>query len=427
MSAPYDPLQGYPIFPIDGIWQKLIDEGEPLMLSQPETRTDWTPLPKGFPPFEHLLLVPMLQDDRVTGLVALVRNHEAFLKMDCEDIEALSSAFMGALMRKRLAIAKYQSEKRLNLAMDTANQGLWDYFPESGHLYFSPSWFSMLGYQPHEFPTSMETWTTLTHPEDTKTLEMALESVVSGQEERFAIEVRMLGKEGHWRWINVRGRAVEHGSNNRVVRIVGTLSDISKYKRVEVALQKANEELQRLAALDDLTQIANRRRFEDRLNQEWRRARRENKPLALIICDIDFFKRYNDTYGHLKGDDTLHSVAQTLSDLLKRPMDLVARYGGEEFAALLPNTNIKGAMRVANEFKAAIDGLNIEHQASDVDDHVTLSFGVAALIPSSDMLPKTLIESADKALYKAKALGRNTIVKMPGHKGQESATDDEAA
>jgi diguanylate cyclase (GGDEF)-like protein len=207
------------------------------------------------------------------------------------------------------------------------------------------------------------------------------------------------------------GRAVERDHKTAVSRIVGTLSDISKYKRVETALQKANEELQRLAVLDDLTQIANRRRFDDRLTQEWRRAWRENRPLALVICDIDFFKHYNDTYGHLKGDDTLHIVAQTISDMLKRPMDLVARYGGEEFAAILPNTNIKGAMRVANELKSAIDMLKIEHRASDVSNYVTLSFGVAALVPTADTQPKTLIEAADKALYKAKALGRNTIVK----------------
>lgn len=269
----------------------------------------------------------------------------------------------------------------------------------------------MLGYQADEFPTSLETWTTLTHPNDASDLEVALESVARGEEKSFGIEIRMLGKEGHWRWINALGRAVEHDHDNTVSRIVGTLSDISKYKRIEMALQKANEELQRLAALDDLTQIANRRRFDNRLIQEWRRAWRESKPLALLICDIDYFKKYNDTYGHLKGDDALHVVAQTISEMLKRPMDLVARFGGEEFAVILPNTNIKGAMRVANELKSAIGNLKIDHRASDAADHVTLSFGVAALIPTADTQPKTLIEAADKALYKAKAIGRNAIVK----------------
>jgi diguanylate cyclase (GGDEF)-like protein/PAS domain S-box-containing protein len=402
----------YEPFEPSGIWQKVLDGSEPMVVNHPEDRLDWQKLPKHFPSFENLLAVPLLKDDRAMGLVSLANSSHAFSPIDSGDISALGQAFMGALMRKRMEVAKYQSEQRLNLAMDSANQGLWDYFPQNGNLYFSPSWFTMLGYHAYEFPTGMETWTTLTHPNDVSSLEIALDSVALGDENAFGIEIRMLGKEGHWRWINARGRAVEYDRDKAVVRVIGTLTDISKYKRIEMALQKANEELQRLAALDDLTQIANRRRFDDRLTQEWRRARRDGKPLALVICDIDFFKNYNDTYGHLKGDDTLHMVAQTLSDMLKRPMDLVARFGGEEFAAILPNTNIKGAMRVAHEFRAAIDGLKIEHRASAIGGQVTLSFGVAAMIPDGAMQPKSLIEAADKALYKAKALGRNAIVKM---------------
>lgn len=424
----HDPVDGHRCEPFDirGVWQEVVDGGDAMFVKNPESRLDWQPLPSQFPTIENLLAVPLLKDGHALGLVAVANSDDTYSPVDSDDIKALAQAFMGALVRKRMELAKFQSEKRLNLAMDSANQGLWDYFPQSGYLYFSPSWFTMLGYHAHEFPTSLETWTTLTHPNDVADLEMALEAVARGDEKSFGIEIRMLGKEGHWRWINALGRAVEHDHDNAVSRIVGTLSDISKYKRVEMALQKANEELQRLAALDDLTQIANRRRFDDRLTQEWRRARRENKPLALLICDIDFFKYYNDTYGHLKGDDTLHIVAQAISDMLKRPMDLVARYGGEEFAAILPNTNIKGAMRVAHELKAGIDALKIEHRASDVADHITLSFGVAALVPSAETQPKALIEAADKALYKAKALGRNTIVKNYG-KCSEDMPDGEAA
>ena len=422
-------LQSHPRedFNISGVWQEVIDRKDAVVVRSPMDRSDWQPLRGYFPAIENLLAVPLVKDGQASGLVALVNNDQGYSLVDCEDIKALAQAFMGALVRKRMEIAKYQSEKRLNLAMDSANQGLWDFFPRSGHLYFSPSWFTMLGYHAHEFPTSMETWTTLTHPNDVVTLETALASVAEGETPSFSIEIRMLGKEGHWRWINTRGRMVESDDEKGVIRVVGTLIDISKYKRIEMALQKANEELQRLAALDDLTQIANRRRFDDRLSQEWRRARRESRPLALIICDIDFFKDYNDTYGHLKGDDTLHVVAQTLSDMLKRPMDLVARYGGEEFAAILPNTNIKGAMRVANEFKTAIDTLMIAHQGSSASDHITLSFGVAAIIPGSDMQPKALIEAADKALYRAKAMGRNTIVKAPGAQAESSAPSESAA
>jgi diguanylate cyclase (GGDEF)-like protein len=181
---------------------------------------------------------------------------------------------------------------------------------------------------------------------------------------------------------------------------------------VETALQKANEELQRLAALDSLTQIANRRRFDNQLNLEWRRALRDNRSLAVIMCDIDYFKNYNDTYGHVKGDDALYAVAQAISASLKRPMDLVARYGGEEFAVLLPNTDIEGAVQLAGELKRSIGILRIEHAASPDHGIITLSFGAAAVTPDGNMQPKELIEAADRALYQAKARGRNRIVHL---------------
>jgi diguanylate cyclase (GGDEF)-like protein/PAS domain S-box-containing protein len=414
-------------FDVSGVWREVIDEGRPRTINTASIRLNCPSLSGGYLLLKTLLIVPLMKDNRPSGLLVLANNANGFTLIDQNDAMALGQAFMGALVRKRLEQAKYQSEKRLNLAMDSANQGLWDYFPQTHHLYFSPSWFTMLGYDPHEFPTSMETWTTLTHPDDVPLLENALESVARGDCKVFGIEIRMLAKKGRWLWISTGGHAVELDDNGAVFRIVGTLSDISKYKRVELALQKANEELQRLAALDDLTEIANRRRFDDRLNQEWRRARRDGKPLAVIICDIDFFKNYNDTYGHIKGDDTLHAVAQAISGTLKRPMDLVARYGGEEFAAILPNTDINGAMRVAHEFKAAVDTLKIEHMASAVSDFITLSFGVAAMILTGEKKPKTLIEAADKALYKAKALGRNTIVRIIGKAAATGERSGEAA
>lgn len=402
-----------PPFDLSDVLQEIIDSGSARIIRSSEIGLDLEAL-GGHPALlKNLLVVPLMKDGQPLGMLVLADTEKGYTLVDRNDAMALGQAYVGALLRKRLELAKHQSEKRLNLAMDSANQGLWDYFPQTGHLYFSPSWFTMLGYAAHEFPITMETWTTLTHPDDVPILENTLESVSRGDTRAFGIEVRMLAKKGQWRWISTCGRAVELDENGAVLRMVGTLSDISKYKQVELALQKANEELQRLAALDDLTEIANRRRFDDRLNQEWRRARRDGKHLALVICDIDFFKNYNDTYGHLKGDDTLHAVAQTIHATLKRPMDLVARYGGEEFAAILPNTDINGAMRVAQEFKAAVDALQIQHNASAVSDHVTLSFGVASVVPSSDRNPKTLVEAADKALYKAKSAGRNTIVKSP--------------
>ena len=233
-----------------------------------------------------------------------------------------------------------------------------------------------------------------------------------GQEQSFRIETRMLAQPGQWQWVQTRGRSVEGHVSGRSLRIVGTLNDISKYKQIELALQKANEELQRLAVLDGLTQIANRMRFDDHLSQEWRRARRDGSSLALIIGDIDYFKQYNDTYGHIKGDETLYAVAQAIKAVLKRPMDMVARYGGEEFAIVLPNTHLSGAMQVVSEVKASIEALAIGHKASRVKKQITLSYGVAATVPNAKNSARDLVRKADQALYKAKRTGRNRIVKM---------------
>ena len=146
------------------------------------------------------------------------------------------------------------------------------------------------------------------------------------------------------------------------------------------------------------------------MNDEWRRARRDGASLGLIIADIDYFKAYNDTYGHVRGDEILYAVAQAISATLKRPMDMVARYGGEEFAILLPNTDLQGAAQVAQEIRSAIHDLKIKHRASKAGEYVTLSFGAASVLPEGVAPAKSIVERADCALYRAKALGRDHIV-----------------
>jgi diguanylate cyclase (GGDEF)-like protein len=187
--------------------------------------------------------------------------------------------------------------------------------------------------------------------------------------------------------------------------------EIDEREKVEVALQKANHELQRLAILDGLTQIPNRRRLDEFLDQEWKRAVREQAWLSFIMCDVDFFKRYNDTYGHQAGDICLQQVAKAISRAVKRPADLVARYGGEEFAVVLPHTRVDGALQVAEAITHAIAALKLPHQTS-VHPFVSLSIGVAGLIPSQNLQLTHLIQLADTALYQAKMRGRNQIVKQ---------------
>jgi len=174
-------------------------------------------------------------------------------------------------------------------------------------------------------------------------------------------------------------------------------------------LAHSNRELKRLSSMDGLTGLANRRQFDTTLEQEWQRAIRSELLLSLLFADIDYFKRYNDSYGHQAGDDCLKKVADSLQKTVHRPSDLVSRYGGEEFVIILPDTTSEGALAVAEKMLKHIDDLKIPHKNSDSADHVTLSIGVATLCPEEGSSPNELIEAADRVLYKAKDNGRNCI------------------
>lgn len=185
---------------------------------------------------------------------------------------------------------------------------------------------------------------------------------------------------------------------------------IEQERVLKAKLEEMNQELQRLVDLDGLTQIANRRAFDEALQQEWKRLAREQAPLSLILCDIDFFKAYNDTYGHQAGDECLKQVAGILRKAAKRPADVVARYGGEEFVVILPNTSLRGAMQVAESIRSKVKSRAIVHEGSLVSKFVTLSFGVAGVVPLPKTTPDRLITEADQALYKAKVEGRDRVV-----------------
>lgn len=205
---------------------------------------------------------------------------------------------------------------------------------------------------------------------------------------------------------------VERTSQELVQRNEQLALEVAVRKRTEQALEKLNIELERLASIDGLTQVANRRVFDERVAEEWLRMIRQGECLSLILCDIDFFKNYNDLYGHLSGDDCLRKVARAIAACIKRPGDLLARYGGEEFVALLPGTALDGALALAGKMHAAVAGLEMVHEGSSVDRHVSLSLGVASLIPETGGDHEALIALADKALYKAKDGGRNRIETM---------------
>ncbi len=183
----------------------------------------------------------------------------------------------------------------------------------------------------------------------------------------------------------------------------------AQLKHMNAQLEKSNRELQRLSSLDGLTGLANRRQFDETLDNEWQRAMRTEMPLSLIFADIDYFKRFNDTYGHQAGDECLKQVARILQATVHRPADLVGRYGGEEFVMILPDTQADGALAVAEKILANVRKACIKHEHSDAADHVTLSIGVATLIPREGQDPEELVSTADRVLYRAKERGRNRI------------------
>lgn len=180
--------------------------------------------------------------------------------------------------------------------------------------------------------------------------------------------------------------------------------------QLQQKLEALNLELQRLVTIDGLTQVANRRRFEEYFSQEWQRMKRDKRPLSLILCDVDFFKLYNDTYGHRVGDRCLQEIAKAIKDIIKRPGDLVARYGGEEFAVILPNTDAEGASHVADNICHAVRTLAIPHKNSQVSPYVTLSAGFTTEIPQPDSDIEEMIYTADRALYQAKTAGRDRFM-----------------
>jgi diguanylate cyclase (GGDEF)-like protein len=192
---------------------------------------------------------------------------------------------------------------------------------------------------------------------------------------------------------------------------------VDELSRAHAELEVANERLEALSLQDELTGIANRRRFQQALDEEWKRARRYQRPLGFILLDLDHFKLLNDTQGHREGDLCLQKVARYLQTTVRRTSDLVARYGGEELAVLLPDTDLDGALQVAEDLRQGIEELAIPHEASP-DGRVTASFGVASMIPAPDETPDLLFEAADLALYRAKTDGRNRVRAGSGEMGE---------
>ncbi|UTF58730.1 sensor domain-containing diguanylate cyclase [Gilvimarinus sp. DA14] len=273
--------------------------------------------------------------------------------------------------------------------------------------YIGPQIEELLGW-PQDSWQSVNDWAERMHPDDR---DWAVDYCVSQSKAGADHEAdyRAQTKDGRYIWIRDVVHVIRDASGN-VESLVGFMFDISERKKIENKLFDLQKELEELSFQDGLTGVANRRMYDSVLELEWNNARRNQQPLSMILFDIDFFKQYNDHYGHIQGDDCLKQVAKTLSKAATRPRDFFARYGGEEFVLILPETDADAVQKVAERCRSLIFKQQIPHQHSPVSQVLTLSQGVGTIIPSHKDSIKAFSNLVDQRLYRAKQQGRNCMV-----------------
>jgi diguanylate cyclase (GGDEF)-like protein/PAS domain S-box-containing protein len=273
--------------------------------------------------------------------------------------------------------------------------------------YIGPQIENLLGWAPSSWQ-SVQDWVDRMHPEDrTWAVDFCVAQSKAGIDHE--ADYRALCKNGEYVWIRDVVHVVRN-ADGEVDSLIGFMFDISERKRTEAKLLDMQRELEELSFKDGLTGVANRRRFDAIMNIEWGNAQRSKKPLSLVMFDIDYFKQYNDHYGHLQGDHCLKRVAQVLSMVTTRAHGFLARFGGEEFVLVLPETNESSAMTVAERCRELLAKERIPHERSEVSELLTVSLGVATTIPAHDDEPLSFIDTVDRRLYQAKQRGRNGIV-----------------
>ncbi|HZV61649.1 MAG TPA: sensor domain-containing diguanylate cyclase [Methylophilaceae bacterium] len=273
--------------------------------------------------------------------------------------------------------------------------------------YIGPQIEELLGWEPASW-VSANDWAARIHEEDRdRVVNFCVAQSKSGIDHE--ADYRALTKDGSYVWI----RDVVHvvrSEQGEVEALMGFMFDISERKKTEEKLLALQKELEALSYRDSLTGVANRRMFDIILEREWADAQRNQTPLSLILLDIDYFKQYNDHYGHIHGDECLKQVAQTLSDVATRPRDFLARFGGEEFILVLPETNAEAARIIAERCGEYIAHAQIPHAKSFIGDTLTASLGIGTIVPTKENDSTAFIKEVDRRLYQAKQNGRNCIV-----------------
>jgi len=297
-------------------------------------------------------------------------------------------------------------------AIDSAREGVWDWFPQKNEIFLSKHWKGLLGYDELELPDEVDEWINRVHPDDLEETKSLLLQHVGNKSEYYESKHRLLHKDGKYRWILCRGKVVERDENGLAIRMIGTQVDISEQKEMKQLLKERNVELELLvkqtreiANTDPLTALYNRRKMIEEIKKTREKLKIYGQTFSLAILDLDYFKQINDKYGHTFGDIAL----QTFANLLKRKIEtsnVIARWGGEEFIILFPNKSAIETKRELSSLQACCDEDLLKYRT----ESIMLSFSAGVVECSKYNMDEDIVKNADQALYLAKSLGRNQII-----------------
>ncbi|ADR34319.1 diguanylate cyclase with PAS/PAC sensor [Sulfuricurvum kujiense DSM 16994] len=365
-------------------------------------------------------------NDRITRTSEeyLIRRDGSFFPVSLTVASAEDGAivvFRDITEEKTIQETLQNSELSLKKAQAIAHMGSWEFDIITNKLIWSDEIYHIFEIDPLQFRASYEAFVHAIHPEDRENVNRVyLYSLQNRQ--KYTITHRLLMEDGRIKWVREVGDT-EYDKEGNAILSRGTVQDIteqvlinqelletkSKLETANAALKLKNNQLKELAMIDGLTQIANRRFFDQMYEKSYKEVLRDHKTLAILMIDVDHFKRYNDNYGHAKGDACLIAIAKVLKKSLKRPSDVIARYGGEEFVVLLKSIDFEGAKQVSLSLVKAVEGLKISHEYSSAADHITISIGMAFKEAEEEITKESLLKKADDALYEAKAGGRNRV------------------
>ncbi|CAM3285310.1 PAS domain-containing protein [Tsukamurella hominis] len=339
----------------------------------------------------------------VDGRPRTVRSLKAPYRDESGRVIGLVGVSRDVTASRQLEARLLRAEARWQFALDTVGEGIWDWDIASREVFYSPRWKSMLGYAEDEIGDTTLEWERRVHPDDLESALRAMNRHMRGETAEYSCEHRIRTKSGYYLWVRGRGRVIERAEDGAIVRIIGSQTDVTAEVIERRALQDAAEELGRLAEIDELTGIANRRGFGRALDSALRDAAESGDLVHLALIDVDGFKSYNDTHGHVVGDHVLRELAAVIARIPSRRGEVAARYGGDELALLLVGdvdlpAVLESARRDILALGLAPNGLPVS---------VSIG-GVSAA--ASTTAPGLLLHEADRRLYRAKAEGRNRVV-----------------